>query len=83
MNNDLQKKNNEQILVFKNQDLAKSVDGMTRWLAGKSSRSVYEEAGRRNSRVKKPEHLLHTFKVSNDLEDETVGDSQESKQAQP
>lgn len=76
-------KNNEQILVFKNKELAMTVDGMTKWLADKSIRSVFEEAGRRNSLVKKPEHLLHTFNVTTAIDEETTGDSQESKQAQP
>ncbi|MCM2277622.1 MAG: phospholipase D-like domain-containing protein [Oligoflexia bacterium] len=40
--------NNEQILVFRDPDLVQAVLGMTRWLAERSPRSVYEEAMRRN-----------------------------------
>jgi len=41
--------NNEQILLFKDPKLVKKVEGMYRWLAEQSPRSVDEEARRRNT----------------------------------
>lgn len=41
--------NNEQILIFREPDLARRVDGLTRWLASQSSRTVSQEVERRNS----------------------------------
>lgn len=40
--------NNEQILIFHEPDLARRVDGMTRWLTQQSGRTVNDEALRRN-----------------------------------
>lgn len=41
-------KNNEQILIFHEPELARRVDGMTRWLAQRSGRTVNQEVQRRN-----------------------------------
>ncbi len=41
--------NNEQILIFREPDLARRVDGMTKWLAAQSGRTVTQEVERRNS----------------------------------
>ena len=85
---DSAQKNNEQILVFKNKDLVKDVDGMTRWLAEQSTRSVFEEALRRNKYVSIPENVLPSADktVVKDEEESTAegnDDSSESKQAEP
>lgn len=47
--------NNEQVLVFKDAKIAKIVDGITQSLVRNSSRSVYEEALRRNARNASPQ----------------------------
>jgi hypothetical protein len=41
--------NNEQILIFREPDLARRVDGMTKWLAAQSGKTVTQEVERRNS----------------------------------
>ena len=41
--------NNEQILIFREPDLARRVNGMTQWLAISSGKTVYQEALRRNN----------------------------------
>lgn len=41
--------NNEQILVFHEPDLARRVDGLTRWLIKHSGRTVTDEAQKRNT----------------------------------
>ncbi len=50
-------KNNEQILVFRDADLVARVEGMYKWLADRSPRSVHQEALRRNTlpRLEEPE----------------------------
>ena len=85
---DSAQKNNEQILVFKDQELVKDVDGMTRWLADQSSRSVFEEALRRNKYVSVPENVLPsadkvTVKEDQDASSDDSEDSTESRQAEP
>jgi phosphatidylserine/phosphatidylglycerophosphate/cardiolipin synthase-like enzyme len=82
--------NNEQILVFKNAYLVQVIEGMTKWLSEQGTRSVYEEAVRRNKFVKNPEHKLlaatmdmNLKESDDDSNNDLDEDSSETRQAIP
>jgi phosphatidylserine/phosphatidylglycerophosphate/cardiolipin synthase-like enzyme len=66
---DSAQKNNEQILVFKDKKMASIVEGITKWLAEKSGRSVFEEALRRNKYFSDPEKFRSKYLANQGNED--------------
>jgi phosphatidylserine/phosphatidylglycerophosphate/cardiolipin synthase-like enzyme len=66
-------KNNEQVLVFRDHELAQFVNGIAKYLAQNSAGTVQKEALRRNARTSKGQHSEETGDTVEDQVAKTAG----------